>query len=157
VVVLVRDGYGNPVGGANVSFLPVPGAGTATPATARTDSLGQARTVWTLGGREEGQAMTVRLDSLHQIRVRARALRAPGFSVATAPVYEGPASWGGQWNTSAGAVGAAYLSRLPLPELGCWHNALGPVPLLGSGPVRDTGAEAAEGGLPGCQEESAEF
>ena len=49
IVVLVQDGYGNPVSGANVSFVPAPGAGMATPAAARTDSLGRARTVWTLG------------------------------------------------------------------------------------------------------------
>lgn len=50
LVVLVTDATGRAVPGAQVSFVPDSGNGTATPAVATTDTLGQARTSWTLGG-----------------------------------------------------------------------------------------------------------
>jgi hypothetical protein len=157
VVVLVQDGYGNPVSGANVSFLPAPGAGMATPAAVRTDSLGHARTVWTLGTKGEGQAMTVRVDSLHQIRVRARALPPPALSIIPSRDYGGTGSWGRDgWSGGADAIRSTYVSRLPIPELSCWHNALGPVP-LGEGTLAGSVADPVGDELPGCRGGRAEF
>ena len=128
VVVLVQDGYGNAVSGATVSFLTEAGAGTASPAMARTDSLGYARTVWTLGSRGDGLALTVRLDSLHQIRVRARALHSPALNLAVSQEYSATGSWaGGQWSGRPDGNPSAYASHRPLPDLDCWHNAMGPV------------------------------
>jgi hypothetical protein len=151
VVVLVQDEYGNPVSGAAVSFVPGAGAGTANPATARSDSLGYARTVWTLGARGDGLALTVRLDSLHQIRVRARALHPPALNIAASREYSGAGVWeGGQWSGRFDGGRSTYESRLPLPALGCWHNALGPVPILGPDAVDGTTIEATRPGLPGC-------
>jgi len=158
VVVLVQDGYGNPVSGASVSFLPAAGSGTANPATARTDSLGHARTAWTLGGRRDGLALTVRLDSLHQIRVRARALHPPTLNMGGSPDYSGAGSWaGGQWSGGPASSRSAYVSPLPLPELSCWHNALGPIPIQGPDAADGATLEAADLGVPGCWGDSVAF
>jgi hypothetical protein len=131
VVVLVRDGYGNPVSGVPVSFVPAPGAGSADPPIARTDSTGRARTVWTLGEASGLHALTVKLDSLHQIRVRARALHQPGLVLLTPGTPGGGPLWGGvAAGTDQSILSAGqFLPRLPTPDLRCWHNALGDVPL----------------------------
>lgn len=48
LIVVARDGFGNPVPGVTVTFTPA-GGGTVSPATAVTRADGTARTAWTLG------------------------------------------------------------------------------------------------------------
>ena len=130
IVVQVRDGYGNPVSGATVTFEAATGAGAAEPTAARTDSTGRAHAIWTLGSQPGVHFLNVRLDSLHEIKVRARALTRPlPIGLATAE-YIGRGPWVGGGETS---------EEVPLPErprpawlspaLDCWHNSLGAVAL----------------------------
>jgi Bacterial Ig-like domain (group 1) len=50
LVVALRDGAGNPVPGAAVSWVIGTGGGSVTPSTSTTDDAGQAVAAWTLGG-----------------------------------------------------------------------------------------------------------
>jgi hypothetical protein len=151
VVVLVQDGYGNAVSGATVSFLTEAGAGTANPATARTDSLGYARTVWTLGSKGEGLALTVRLDSLHQVRVRARALPTPALGSPGLPGYGATLSWaGGGWSGWSGGTRSASASGRPLVELECWQNAMGVVLLWSPNGLDHATPSTPRSDVPGC-------
>ncbi len=131
VVVEVRDGYGNPVAGTPVSFLPTAGSGIAEPSAARADSGGLALTRWTLGEAPGVHALIVRVDTLPTLRVRAHALfrvTSPAYGVT---LYSGgmvgddglPAQSGSDARPSPQAP--APLSALP-----CWRNALGSASLL---------------------------
>ncbi|WP_420128360.1 Ig-like domain-containing protein [Longimicrobium sp.] len=50
VAAVVRDGYGNPVAGAQVAWTVTGGGGSVSPATSATNAQGIARAQWTLGG-----------------------------------------------------------------------------------------------------------
>jgi hypothetical protein len=128
IVVLVRDGYGNPVRGAAVTFAP--GSGTVEPEVAQTDSVGLARTLWTLGDQTGTQAMVVRLDSLHTLRVQARVLRQSAYTGIRVAGYSFTGMWGGgAWDLARGVPRSEYNPGSPTPELACWQNALGATPL----------------------------
>ncbi|MDZ4862640.1 MAG: hypothetical protein SGJ01_04265 [Gemmatimonadota bacterium] len=154
VVVLVRDQFGNPVGGATVAFVPAAGSGTAAPVTTHSDSLGQARTSWTLGGEPGLQALAVRVDSLRQLRVQAQALDRPAPASLGLPLYPGEATWTGDQATVSerGAPGRRR-SPGPIPALRCWRNALGAAVLQ-----RERGTEelattvADDGAASDCEE-----
>jgi hypothetical protein len=140
VVVQVRDGYGNPVGGTAVSFVPTAGSGVAEPAAARADSGGLALTRWTLGEEPGVHALIVRVDTLPALRVRAHALIR-----VTAPDYGATFYSGGMAGDDGLAPDSGGVPRLSprtggsLTALPCWRNALGAAPL---------GSEIGESGQP---------
>jgi hypothetical protein len=53
IQVEVKDGQGRPVQGAEVSFAPDAGSGSVERASAITDLMGRAATIWVLGAQEE--------------------------------------------------------------------------------------------------------
>ena len=59
VVVRILDGQGQPLAGEDVTFAPAAGHGTTDPASATTDSDGQAATSWTLGPDPGNQTLTL--------------------------------------------------------------------------------------------------
>ena len=66
ITVIVKDAYGNPKSGVTVTFTPDSG-GTVLPASATTNSNGEAETVWTLGqtiGTQKLNAYTTGLTPL---------------------------------------------------------------------------------------------
>ena len=131
VTVLVQDAYGNPVGGTGVSFTTREGSGRVAPAKAQTDSLGHARTIWTLGGERGVHGLVIRADSLPPLQLRATALPAlatPGL----APVRLGWTEYGVPV-PGGGEAGAPSVRRAPPSAIGCWRNALGEVALEAGG------------------------
>lgn len=130
VVVLVRDDYGNPVGGAPVAFVPAAGSGVVDPGSALSDSAGRAEARWTLGEEPGLHELIVHVDSLPELKVRAHALvRLTSFGYG-ATYYYGGAGWRGD---AEGLPLPATSFRLrdarPTLSLGCWRNALGSAPL----------------------------
>jgi hypothetical protein len=136
IVVLVQDGYGNPVAGASVSFAAQLGSGSVTPSSIRSDSTGRAETIWTLGGEPGTHALLIRVDSLPPLRVHARALpRSLPVSfgqVAFSAAIPDPAPVNdvGNQGSAVGAVptGQGYM-RPAAPPVQCWRNALGSLDL----------------------------
>ncbi len=59
IVVRVLDSQGRPLSGQNVTFAPAADHGSADPASATSDSDGQAAAVWTLGPDPGDQTLTV--------------------------------------------------------------------------------------------------
>ncbi|WP_420462798.1 leucine-rich repeat domain-containing protein [Candidatus Palauibacter sp.] len=59
VGVRLVDGAGRPVAGALATFLPSPGDGSVDPDSVRSDSLGRARTRWSLGAALRDYALLV--------------------------------------------------------------------------------------------------
>lgn len=154
VVVLVRDGFGNPVGGAPVTFAPAAGSGTAVPAATRSDSAGHAATSWTLGDAPGLQVLAARVDSLPQLRVQLRALSRPGQRGGDFPLYSSGERWtGDSQGAPEGESSPGRRNPGPVPALHCWHNALGPVALPGAfGPEEQATAMASEGVGSDCEE-----
>ncbi len=139
VVVLVRDAYGNPVRGATALFATREGSGQVEPARAETDSLGQARAVWTLGADGGVHALVVRVDSLPPLRLRATALP----TVPQAGLFAVRMTWAelaGPAREGDGEVSGGRIAVPPAPRrsLACWRNALGEIAL-------EPGAEGCEG------------
>ena len=64
LIVEVRDQFGNPVSGVEVAFTPTAGGGSTAPATAGTDALGRASSVWTLGTTLALQSLEAQVDGL---------------------------------------------------------------------------------------------
>lgn len=64
LVVRLRDRFGNPTPNQVVRFRVTTGGGLLTPEVATTDSLGEARSTWTLGLAVGGQVASARADSL---------------------------------------------------------------------------------------------
>lgn len=129
VVVEVRDVHGNGVPGRTVSFSTREGSGRVVPARAESDSLGRVYAVWTLGKDGGVHGLTVRVDSLPPLRVRATAVETmPLASLAqprlTWPEYDTAAPGGGELESGSAARAAA-----PRRALACWRNALGEVEL----------------------------
>lgn len=82
VVVRALDRLGNPVPG--VRLKAVPGAGRLADSTVTTDSLGQAKLEWTLGGKAGTQRLAVSLGGRDQLEVTARATAGPPAKLAFA-------------------------------------------------------------------------
>ncbi|MYB04785.1 MAG: leucine-rich repeat protein [Gemmatimonadetes bacterium] len=59
VTVVVEDGGGSPVSGAEVAFQPADGHGSVDPASIASDSAGRASTVWTLGEQPGAQKLVI--------------------------------------------------------------------------------------------------
>ena len=73
VVVVVVDGGGSPIKGIAVNFTPADGHGMADPAMPMSDSLGLARTSWTLGSPVGTQTLTASVTDAVFTEVRAVA------------------------------------------------------------------------------------
>jgi hypothetical protein len=131
VSVIVRDGYGNPVAGVNVTFQPGAESGTAVPLVTRSDSTGQARTIWTLGDAAGLQALLVRVDSLRPIRVIARSLGRPAISeVGMLAALDAEVTGADAFGSEPSAAAAQRRLERAAPERRCWQNALGTIALL---------------------------
>lgn len=76
LTVIVKNAEGQPVDTASVIFAITTGGGSLTTSSARTDSLGRASTVWTLGTKAGVQTMTATVGTLAPAVFVARA--APG-------------------------------------------------------------------------------
>ena len=137
VVVLVQDGYGNPVAGASVSFAAQHGSGSVTPTSVRSDSTGKAGAIWTLGGEPGIHALLVKVDTLPALRVHARALpRSLPLSfgqVAFSAAIPGPAPGGSDAAEPGSAEESVTVSQVRLrpsaQPVQCWRNALGALDL----------------------------
>ena len=102
LVVRVEDDGGRPVAGAEVRFAVRSGGGTIEPATAVTDSAGEARARWTLGeGREQEVAAMVAALEDDEIVFTATSSPPP------LPVRRG-VTVGGTHTCSLTAEGVAY-------------------------------------------------
>lgn len=91
VTVAVEDGGGSPVAGAEVAFQPADGHGSVDPASAVSDSVGQASTVWTLGKQPGTQTLVVAVGEVAR-EVSAEALPplpVVSFSDSAASAAEG--------------------------------------------------------------------
>jgi hypothetical protein len=125
VVVIVHDGYGNPVYGANVTFQVASGAGTVVPEAVRSDTIGRANATWTLGTEPGLQALAARVDSLRPLRIHAKALGRPTAALLGVTGFMGMGMGGGDpAMPESGAEAPRSLSN-PSLSLGCWRNALG--------------------------------
>lgn len=83
IVVRALDRWGNPVAGARIHTL----SEDRTSDTLTTDSLGQARVVWKLGGKAGEQRLRVALEgSSRRVEVTARAAAGPPSRLAFAAV-----------------------------------------------------------------------
>jgi adhesin/invasin len=69
VAVKVLASNGRPLGGQTVTFAPT--TGTVAPATATTDELGQAQTVWTLGNAVGTQTLNATVGTLTPLTISA--------------------------------------------------------------------------------------
>ncbi len=93
VAVRVEDAGGAPVPGVEVSFA-AGGGGAVSPATARTDSLGVARTAWKLGGAASEQTLAARIAGLAEpflLRARGVAGAPARIRAAAGDAQEGAA------------------------------------------------------------------
>jgi hypothetical protein len=143
VVVMVRDGYGNPVDGANVAFQVASGSGVVAPEAVRSDSSGHAEAVWTLGTEPGQQALAVRVDSLRPLRIRAKALGRSTVALLGVTGFMGMSVGGGDpAMPESGAAAPRSLSN-PSQLLGCWRNALG-VTAVGALPGEDARSVCVE-------------
>lgn len=86
VVVQALDGAGQPVLGALVQFTA--GAGSVVPGSTRSDSLGLASTVWTLGAALGGQTLAASVAGAPRLKVRATAQPDAGICDRTRAVAE---------------------------------------------------------------------
>lgn len=77
--VRVFDGGGRPVAGVPVAFAVLEGAGTLSRYQAITDTLGEARTVWTLGSSPGRQVLRARADDVGELLAAVDAT--PGESL----------------------------------------------------------------------------
>lgn len=133
VVVEVRDAHGNGVPGRTVSFSTREGSGQVVPARAESDSLGRVYAVWTLGKDGGVHGLTVRVDSLPPLRIRATAVQVSPLT----PLAQTQSTWSG-YRTPVPGGGeteswSAPREGAPRRALACWRNALGEVELGGGG------------------------
>lgn len=77
IVVVVFDGFGNPVPGRVVQFEPLPGSGSARPDSTQTDAEGRAATEWTLGSDLNVDTLRATVDGLPPIVFTATAMLGP--------------------------------------------------------------------------------
>jgi hypothetical protein len=125
VVVVVRDGYGNPVSGASVGFSVATGSGAVEPPAAKSDSVGRAETMWTLGADPGPQALVVKVDSLRPLRVRAKALSRPLSPLLGVTGFMGMGLGGSDPPVPGSVASGGRTLAAPTPLLRCWQNALG--------------------------------
>ena len=74
---LVKDAWGNPVAGAEVTFAADAGSGRIDPAIATTDAAGVASATWTLGTAAGAHAVEASIAGLPPVRFGATALAGP--------------------------------------------------------------------------------
>jgi adhesin/invasin len=105
LVVALRDGGGNPVPGAAVSWVISSGGGSVTPSTSSTDAAGQAIVAWTLGGTPGPNTVSAVVSGIGVVEFSATATAgAPArLSILTQP--------------SASAVSGAVLGQQPVIQL----------------------------------------
>ncbi len=150
VVVLVRDGFGNPVGDTPVAFVPAAGSGRAEPALARSDSVGRAQASWILGDAPGVHALFIHVDSLPDLRVQAHALTRVTEGGFGASPYAGAEGWRPDRGESGSEnAGIQRPNPGPLPALACWQNALG-VSVIS--PVAEGETAASALAVDGCEE-----
>lgn len=89
VVVQTLDEAGHPVPGARVMFAPRGGGGSAAPDSVRSDSVGLAATVWTLGAPLGDQTLAVTVGSAALLEMTATAQPDAGICGRTRTVMEG--------------------------------------------------------------------
>lgn len=85
LVVSLVDRYDNPTPGWSVEWIVSAGQGTANPPTSITDTVGLARTQWTLAGPAGAKAMVVRAPGGATATFNATALPATVESVVVTP------------------------------------------------------------------------
>jgi hypothetical protein len=107
LVVALKDGGGNPVPAAAVSWVIGAGGGSVTPSTSTTDATGQATAAWTLGSTPGVNNNTV--------SAVVSGIGVVGFS-ATATAGA-PARLSIQTQPSASAVSGAVLGQQPVIQL----------------------------------------
>jgi hypothetical protein len=133
LVVEVRDAHGNGVPGRLVTFSTREGSGQVVPARAESDSLGRVRAVWTLGADGGVHGLTVKVDSLPPLRLRATALPSQ-LAAGAVPLRM---TWSEYGTTVPGGGESESWSApregAPRRALACWRNALGAVSLDGVG------------------------
>ena len=91
IIAEVTDAGGAPIEGVGVGFTPETGHGTADPASATTDSLGQARAAWTVGDSVGTQKLVVTAGEVSAV-VSATVLQplpAATINAASQSVSEG--------------------------------------------------------------------
>jgi Big-like domain-containing protein len=105
LVVALRDGGGNPVPAAAVSWVIGSGGGSVVPSTSSTDGAGQAIVAWTLGGTPGPNTVSAVVSGIGVVEFSATATAgAPArLSIQTAP--------------SASAVSGAVLGQQPVIQL----------------------------------------
>jgi adhesin/invasin len=105
LVVVLKDGGGNPVPGAAVSWVVGSGGGSVTPSTSSTDAAGQAIVAWTLGGTPGPNTVSAVVSGIGVVEFSATATAgAPArLSIQTPP--------------SASAVSGAVLGQQPVIQL----------------------------------------
>ena len=79
LAVEVRDQYGHPLQGAQVTFTVTAGGGTLTTETTTTDSAGRAATTLTLGGEPGPNTVEVAAEGLETMLFTATAEATPDF------------------------------------------------------------------------------
>ena len=91
VSVVVEDGGGSPVAGAEVAFQPADGHGSVDPASTVSDSVGRASTIWTLGEQPGTQTLVVAVgDVTGEVSAEALApLPVVSFADTTVSAAEG--------------------------------------------------------------------
>ncbi len=133
VVVEVRDAHGNGVPGRTVSFSTREGSGQVVPARAESDSLGRVYAIWTLGKDGGVHGLTVRVDSLPPLRIRATAVQVSPLT----PLAQTHSTWTDDSPVIPGRLvrldGDRVVETTPRRALACWRNALGEVELGGGG------------------------
>lgn len=133
LVLEVRDAHGNGVPGRTVIFSTREGSGEVVPARAESDSLGRVRAVWTLGADGGVHGLTVKVDSLPPLRIRATAVQSSPLT----PLAQTQSNWS-NYGTPVPGGGeteswSAPREGAPRRALACWRNALGEVELDGGG------------------------
>ncbi|WP_419941105.1 leucine-rich repeat domain-containing protein [Candidatus Palauibacter sp.] len=117
VAVQALDEAGRPVLGALVRFVPGGGGGSADPGSVRSDSLGLARAVWTLGTAEGGQTLAVSVAGVVRLEVAATAVD-PDSVVSRVVLWSGGGQWGVVGQPLAEPVAVQALDEAGRPVLG---------------------------------------
>src|SRR5690606_21137295 len=93
------------------------------------DSLGRVYAIWTLGKDGGVHGLTVRVDSLPPLRIRATAVQVSPLM----PLAQTQSTWANYSPAIPGTLGRLDGDRVvetaPRRALECWRNALGEVEL----------------------------
>lgn len=128
ITARVFDPYQNPVTGADITFSPAPGAGTADPPTALTsnhvDSAGYAQSTWTPGPLIGDQVLTVSIGGLTQEIRRSYTLVDVLAGVYTGALV-GPPRCDGSFSVSISDGMVGYKGdRVAADGSATWHTGL---------------------------------